>query len=170
MTFNYCPLCASKLSRHRIDDNERLACDSSSCRFVHWNNPIPVVAALVRIADEYILARNATWPAGLFSVLTGFLEEGESPETAVAREVDEELGLEVHEIQFIGHFSFRERNQVIIAFACDANGSLKTSDEISETRSVPSHELAEYDFGPLRLTQEIVARWLTMGSIKNPAS
>jgi NADH pyrophosphatase NudC (nudix superfamily) len=130
------------------------------CRFVHWNNPTPVVAALVQINDVYILARNAAWPAGVFSLLTGFLEEGETPESGVAREVVEELGLEVRHVQFIGHFSFREHNQLIIAFACQAKGPLKLGDEVSETRRVPRDELAGYDFGPLRLTREIVTRWL----------
>jgi NADH pyrophosphatase NudC (nudix superfamily) len=129
---------------------------------VHWNNPTPVVAGLVQVDDTCVLARSAAWPAGVFSVLTGFLEEGETPESAITREVAEELGLEVGEVQFIGHFSFREHNQLIIAFACQARGSFALCDEISETRCIPTDELADYDFGPLRLTQEIVARWLEM--------
>jgi NADH pyrophosphatase NudC (nudix superfamily) len=147
-----------------VDGDERLACESSGCRFVHWNNPIPIVAALVQLHDAYILARNAAWPDGVFSVLTGFLEEGETPESGVTREVVEELGLEVRHVQFVGHFSFREHNQLIIAFACQAEGTLELGDEVSETRRVPRDELAGYDFGPLRLTQEIVARWLGMSS------
>lgn len=162
MTFNYCPLCGSRLTRRSIAGGGRLACDSPMCRFVHWNNPTPVVAVLVQLDDAYILARGAAWPEGIFSVLTGFLEEGESPESAVAREVAEELGLEVRKAQFIGHFSFREHNQLIIAFACQTTGSLELGDEISEMRRIPIDELAEYDFGPLQLTQQIVARWLEM--------
>jgi NADH pyrophosphatase NudC (nudix superfamily) len=164
MTFKYCPWCGSKLTRRSTGAEERLACESSGCRFVHWNNPIPVVAVLVRSGDAYILARGAAWPDGVFSVLTGFLEKGESPESAVTREVAEELGLEVRDMQFIDHFSFQEQNQLIIAFACHATGSLVLGAEISETRRIPTGELADYDFAPLRLTQEIVARWLEKGS------
>jgi NAD+ diphosphatase len=87
MAFTYCPFCGSKLSRQSIDEIERLACESASCQFVYWNNPTPVVAVLVRVDDAYILARNADWPSDVFSVLTGFLEEGESPESAAIREV-----------------------------------------------------------------------------------
>lgn len=162
MTFTYCPSCGSRLSRRNLGGSQRLACDSAGCQFVHWNNPTPVVAALVRVDGAYILARNAHWPKGIFSVLTGFLEEGESPESAAVREVAEELGLEVRNTQFIGHFSFRERNQLIIAFACEGEGSLELGAEISEIRHVPQHELRDYDFGPLRLTQDIVAGWLAM--------
>jgi NAD+ diphosphatase len=162
--FEYCPSCGSRLTLRHIDGDDRLACESPGCHFVYWNNPVPVVAALVQVDDAYILARNAAWPDGVFSVLTGFLEEGETPESGVTREVVEELGLEVRHVQLIGHFSVREHNQLIIAFACHAEGSLKLGDEVSETRRVPCDELAGYDFGPLRLTQEIVARWLGMSS------
>ena len=154
------------MSRQNIDGDQRLACASAECRFVHWNNPTPVVAALVRLGGSYVLARNGHWPSGIFSLLTGFLEEGESPESAVVREVGEELGLAVRDVQFIGHFSFRERNQLIIAFVCEGQGALELSGEIAETRRIPHHELAHYDFGPLRLTQEIVARWLDVSNEK----
>jgi len=163
MTFSYCPSCGSRIGRQSVEGRFRLACDSPGCGYVHWNNPIPVVAALVRLDDDYILARNAAWPDGLFSVLTGFLEEGEAPEIAVTREVGEELGLDVQAVRFIGHFPFRERNQLIIAFTCLGKGSVVPGDEIAEIRIVPDHELASYDFGPLRLTQEIVGRWLGRG-------
>jgi NAD+ diphosphatase len=164
MAFNYCPSCGSKLSRRSIDGIQRLACESASCGFVNWNNPTPVVAMLVRVDGAYILARHANWPSGVFSLLTGFLEEGESPESAAIREVAEELGLEVRDARFVGHFSFRERNQLIIAFACDCEGSLGLGSEICETRHVLQHELGAYDFGPLRLTRDIVTRWLEMSS------
>jgi NADH pyrophosphatase NudC (nudix superfamily) len=118
----------------------------------------------VRVDGAYVLARNAHWPSDVFSVLTGFLEQGESPESAAIREVAEELGLEVRNARFIGHFSLRERNQLIIAFVCEGHGSLELGAEICETRHVPQQELGAYDFGPLRLTKDIVARWLEMSS------
>jgi NADH pyrophosphatase NudC (nudix superfamily) len=110
------------------------------------------------------LARGAAWPDGLFSLLTGFLEEGESPESAVVREVGEELGLGVKRTDFIGHFPLRELNQLVIAYACHGEGILKPNHEISETRILSRSELVEYDFGPLELTREIVAHWLRMGT------
>jgi NAD+ diphosphatase len=164
MAFNYCPLCGSKLTRESFDGVQRLVCQSAGCRFIHWNNPTPVVAALVRVDGTYILARNAHWPSGVFSVLTGFLEEGEPPESAAIREVAEELGLRVRDARFIGHFSFHERNQLIIAFMCEGEGSLELGTEICETRRFSQDELGAHDFGRLRLTQNIVTRWLEMSS------
>jgi NADH pyrophosphatase NudC (nudix superfamily) len=130
---------------------------------VHWNNPIPVVAGLVRLSDSYVLARNASWPANVFSLLTGFLENGESPDEAVVREVQEEIGVRAESPRFFGHFPLPQFNQLIIAYELHATGKPVLSDEIAEVKLVSPIELASYDFGPLRLTHEIVSRWLKEG-------
>lgn len=173
MFVKYCPLCRCELSCRTIHGHIRLACSSSSCEFVHWNNPIPVVAGLVQWADGYLLARNASWPAEMFSVLTGFLEEGESPEAAVVREIREELGVETESMEFIGHFALPKLNQLIIAYVLRTTGALALDHEIVEVKIVSSDELASFDFGPLELTREIVSRWQArlqhdIQSLENP--
>ena len=156
----YCPLCRSDLESRTIAGQPRLACASADCSFVHWNSPVPVVAGLVQWADGYILARNASWPPNLFSLLTGFLENGESPENAVAREIQEELGVQAHGVRLIGHFPLPQLNQLIIAFEARAVGTLALDAEIAEVKVVSSDELANFDFGPLHLTRDIVRYWL----------
>ena len=82
---NYCPKCGSKLRPKNIDDAKRLACIENNCGFVHWNNPVPVVAALVQYGGKYVIARNVTWPKGIFSLITGYLEHNtERPLLAVS--------------------------------------------------------------------------------------
>ena len=127
---------------------------------MHWDNPIPVVASLVRMSEGYVLARNASWPAGLFSFLTGFIESGEAPESAAVRETQEEFGVRAQSAQLIGHFPLTQLNQLIIAYEVRAAGELTLSAEIADVKVVSSTELAAFDFGPLRLTSEIVSSWL----------
>lgn len=168
MDVKYCPVCRSELQPRMIDGKARHACSSSACRFVHWNNPIPVVAALVRHQGNYVLARNVGWPKDIFSLLTGFLEEGEAPESAVAREVREELGLHSERLDFLGHFPLPEFNQLLIAYALDARGTLILNHEIAEVKSVSPDELASFDFGPLLLTRNIVSCWLERCATQAP--
>jgi NAD+ diphosphatase len=156
----YCPTCASELVPKTIDGVERRGC--GACAFVHWNNPIPVVAALVEGAQGFVLARNAKWPAGMFSLITGFLEQGESPEQALARETKQELGLDVSALTFIGHYSFFAANQLLLAFLVRAAGAAVPGDEIAEIKLLSRAELAGYDFGRLELTARIVADGLRM--------
>lgn len=156
----FCPLCKSNLVSRPVDGAIRLACSSQHCKFVHWNNPIPVVAGLVRCNGQYILARNISWPQGMFSFITGFLESGESPESAILRETEEELGIKGHECKFIGHFALAKLNQLIVAFAVEADGNIKLNEEIAEIQLVSHSQLTTFDFGQLELTKMVVAHWL----------
>ena len=152
----FCPQCKAELQCRYIDGVERLTC-SSSCGYVYWENPTPVVAGLVQIQEGFVLARNARWPSGMFSLITGFLEKGESPEEAILRETHEELGVNTEELQFIGHYSLPELNQLIIAFAVRASGEPRPSREIAEVLLLSRTELESFDFGNLELTAKIVA-------------
>ena len=155
----FCPECGSKLEPAYIDGEKRFVCQKNDCNFIHWNNPIPVVAALVEYNGNYIIARNSRWPKGIFSVITGYLENREEPERAVIREVKEELGLESKIIHYLGHYLFSEKNQLILAFEVKANGNLETNHELAELKQLTPTELANYDFSPLYITEKIVNAW-----------
>lgn len=157
---NFCPLCRGDLRPRDVDGKERLRCQTTACRFVYWNNPVPVVAGLVSLDDRFVLARNSQWPKDIYSLLTGFLESGEAPENAIVREVREELGVNAHSPKLIGHFAVSELNQLIIAFELKATGPLDLGQEISDVKLFSLDELAEYDFGPLVATRAIVSKWL----------
>src|SRR6201993_2725953 len=63
----------------------------------------PAVICLVHDGgDRAVLARHATWPERLFSLLAGFVAAGESFESCVAREIAEEIGLHVRDIRYLG--------------------------------------------------------------------
>ena len=155
----YCPKCKSKLTRKLFDGVKRLACSSEKCSFVFWNNPVPVVAALVKHNDKYIIARNRLWPEGIFSVITGYLEMNETPEQAVLRETQEELGLSGEIQAYIGHYTFVEKNQLILCFEINATVELKLNDELVEMKYLSQQELQEYDFQPLYITENIIKDW-----------
>ncbi len=156
----YCPECASVLEGRRIDGAERKACTSPECGFVHWDNPVPVIAALVHYQGKIVLARNSQWPEGMFSLVTGYLERNETPEEAVVREVTEELGLNSEVKDLIGCYSLNEKNQVILAYWLEANGELRTGSEIAEVKLLSREELKLWQFGRLALTSDIAKRWL----------
>lgn len=156
----YCPLCASPLTLRALDEIERLACSVPHCQFVYWDNPVPVVAALVQYRDQVVLARNAQWPGPVFSLITGYLERDETPEQAVLREVHEELGLEGKIHRFLGHHSVFKKNQLILAYWIQAQGELKLGKEIAEVRLLTNVELKHYEFGELQITAQIVSDFL----------
>jgi NAD+ diphosphatase len=77
-----------------------LVCTSPACRHEQFPRTDPAIIVLVTDGDRALLGRQATWPAGRYSTIAGFVEPGESLEDAVAREVREETGVLVDGIEY----------------------------------------------------------------------
>ena len=154
----FCPHCASPLAlitqAEDGGDKERLRCPA--CGWTHWNNPTPVLAAIVEIDGKVLLARNAAWPPKMFALITGFMEAGESPEQGIAREVKEETNLDVLSCQIVGAYEFLRMNQVIIAYHVRASGEVRLSPELLDWRLYVLHELKCWPAG----TGYALADWL----------
>lgn len=145
--FSYCPRCGTALIDGEAGGAGRRVCPSAACGFVHWDNPVPVVAALVEFDGRILLARNVAWPEKSFGLVTGFLEHDESPEAGVAREVWEELGLATISTRLIGLYPFPQMNQLIIAYHVVASGHIVLNEELAEIRLFAPDRLKPWDFG-----------------------
>ncbi len=152
--YKFCPRCANPLTIDAVAGRERNHC--TTCRFTHWNNPLPVVAALVQVGDEMLLARNAAWPARMFALITGFLEAGETPEEGIRREIKEETNLDVLQTNLIGVYEFTRKNELIIAYHAEATGSVVLSEELVEYKMVKPANLKPWRAG----TGMAVADWM----------
>lgn len=157
---NFCPKCGSPLVTKVIDAGSREACPADSCGYVFWNNPVPVVAAIVEHEGKVILVRNQGWPEKMFGLVSGFLEKGETPDDAALREVKEELGLDGRIESFIGYYSFMEMNQLILAFHIVATGEILMGEELQEYKCVDPLKIRPWPFG----TGPAVKDWLEMRS------
>jgi NAD+ diphosphatase len=132
----FCTQCATPLQMMMANEDagpvQRLRCPA--CSWTHWNNPTPVLAAIVEYNGQLLLARNAAWPGKLFALITGFMESGDSPTGGIAREVKEETNLDCSEVNLVGVYDFKRMNQVIIAYHVVAQGEIKLSPELAEYR------------------------------------
>jgi NAD+ diphosphatase len=145
--YRYCPQCGRALELREGGGLARSTCVAEACGFVHWDNPVPVVAALVELDGRIVLARNVAWPDKSFGLVTGFLERDEDPVAAVAREVAEELGLETISSSLIGLYPFPQMNQLIIAYHVVASGHIVLNEELAEIRLFAPDRLKPWDFG-----------------------
>ena len=134
--FKYCPCCATPLAAITLaedgGDKERLRC--AACGYTHWNNPTPVLAAVIEYQGKVLLARNAAWPGRMFALITGFMESGDTPEGGMVREILEETNLATDALALIGVYDFQRMNQVIIAYHALCRGELRLSPELAEYR------------------------------------
>lgn len=120
---NYCPECAAQLVHRDVDGKMRLACPN--CTFVHWENPVPVVAGVILRKGKLLLVRTNYMPEGRMGLPAGYIEKEESAEEALKREVMEELGLELEVKELIGTYPITrpEKNLLYIAYEGEARDS-----------------------------------------------
>jgi NAD+ diphosphatase len=163
-TMNFCPQCGNKLTTEIRDDVERIQCpDQQNCGYVFWNNPTPVLAAIVEHEGEIILARNAAWPPEWFAIITGFMEAGETPEEGILREVKEELNLEGEIVELVGVYEFMRMNQVIIAYHVRATGEIQLSEELIDHKRIKAEDIKPWPMG----TGQAVKDWQEKRGIFN---
>lgn len=87
----------------------------------HYPRTDPAVIMLVVDRDDrLLLGRQVSWPEGRFSTLAGFVEPGESLETAVRREVDEEAGVRVGRVAYLGSQPWPFPSSLMLGFGAEA--------------------------------------------------
>lgn len=72
-----------------------------ACRAPHFPRTDPVVIMLVTLGNRVLIGRSPGWPDGMYSLLAGFVEPGETVEAAVRREVAEETGVPVGPVRYL---------------------------------------------------------------------
>ena len=127
-----------------------------ACGYTHWNNPTPVLAAVVEYRGQILLARNAAWTAKMYALITGFMEAGETPEDGITREIKEETSLDVQSLDLIGVYDFQRMNQVIIAYHAVCTGEVKLSPELVDYRLYAFEDIVCWPAG----TGYALADWL----------
>ena len=132
----------------------------------------PAVIMLVHDGgDRVVLGRQAVWPPGRFSILAGFVEPGESAEAAVAREVAEEVGLQVTDIRYVASQPWPFPQSLMLGFvarAVAAEGSddlVLDPDEIEEAHWFTREQLRSGDGPralppPVSIARHILDRWM----------
>ena len=73
----------------------------AACGARHFPRTDPVVIMAVTCGNAMLVGRQPFWPAGMYSLLAGFVEPGETVEAAVRREVLEEAGITVGPVGYV---------------------------------------------------------------------
>jgi NAD+ diphosphatase len=125
----FCANCGSPVERR----NAGWATHCPNCGREEYPRTDPAVICLVHDGDgdgsnvngsHVLLARQPIWPPGRYSVLAGFVEAGESLEACVAREIEEEVGLEVDRIRYLGSQPWPFPRSIMVGFTATADRAL----------------------------------------------
>jgi NAD+ diphosphatase len=135
-THQFCGRCGTA-TLAKADERVRVC---PNCKLSAYPRVAPAIMALVHRrnagADELLLARGAHFPPGMYSALAGFVEPGESLEQCLAREVQEEVGVQVQNIRYFASQPWPFPHSLMIAFVCDwVSGEVRPQEaEIEEAK------------------------------------
>ncbi|MGH2535287.1 MAG: NAD(+) diphosphatase [Thermomicrobiales bacterium] len=118
----FCGRCGGPTDDHPRERAKRCP----ACGLLQFPRLSPAVITLVERDGNVLLARGPHFAPGMYSALAGFVEPGESLEEAVAREIDEEVGISVADIRYVGSQPWPFPHSLMIGFtAVYAGGEIR---------------------------------------------
>lgn len=125
-TSRYCGHCGSL----NQDKPAERAKQCPACDFITYPRVSPAVIVAIVREDQILLARNKKFANHMFSVISGFVDPGETLEECVKREIKEEVGIEVKNIRYFGSQPWPFPDSLMIGFTAEyAGGEIKTDGE-----------------------------------------
>ncbi len=122
----YCGICGAKLSVIGKDKSK----ECSKCGKKVFPEISPAIIVAIFRDDKILLAHNSNFPDNLYSLIAGFVELGETLEEAAVREIREEVGIEVKNLQYFRSQSWPFPNSLMFGFTAEyVSGEIKVDGE-----------------------------------------
>lgn len=122
----FCSRCGSPL----VDDEHLMARNCPNCKQQVFPRIDPCIIMRIEKEGKILLARHTYRNQNIFACIAGFVEAGETLEHAVAREVFEETGLKVRNVQYFGSQSWPFPSQLMLGFTAEyESGEIKLQEE-----------------------------------------
>lgn len=155
-TSRYCGRCGTP--SELVVGERAMRCPA--CSLVAYPRLAPAVIVLVRRGDEALLARNRRFRGATFSTVAGFVEPGETLEEAVRREVAEEVGVGLGEINYFSSQPWPFPHSLMIGFVAQwHSGEIEVDgEEIVEARWFRADHLPDLP-PPVSIARRLIEQW-----------
>jgi NAD+ diphosphatase len=156
-THRFCSRCGEPTERMVNERARRCA----RCGLLAFPRLSPAVIVRVLRDDQILLGHNRAFPPGLYSVLAGFVEPGETLEETVEREIFEEVGIEVTDLRYFASQPWPYPNSLMLGFtARHAGGEIRVDQqELADARWFSRDNLPELP-GKLSIARRLIDDWL----------
>ena len=108
----FCGVCGTKMRMHETE--RAMFCECNN--ILVYPRISPCIIVLVTKGEELLLAHNKNFPGTFYSTLAGFIEAGESAESAIHREIFEEVKVRVQNIKYFGSQSWPFPSQLMLGY------------------------------------------------------
>lgn len=152
-----CAGCGGPIQLKKTERAKR--CDA--CERDFYPPVVPAVIVRVSRGDSILMTRQPRFPPGMYGLVAGFLEPGESLEACVAREVREETGIRVRNIRYFGSQPWPFPHQIMVGFTADHDSGEIVVDT-TELEEAAWFERARMPVlpSPLSIARRLVDDWL----------
>jgi len=153
--YAYCPMCGTRTEVGFVEGKNRGFC--ANCGFIDYKNPLPVALAIPVRDKRFLLIKRGVAPRkGMWGFPSGFIENGETPEEACLRELQEETGLQGEIVKLIAVTRLEDKEVygdmlVVIYLVKVGTGEPSSNNaEVEDVKFVDVHDLPDYYVSPFR--------------------
>lgn len=158
-THRFCGACATQT----VPSTKARSRVCPACKLEVFPRLSPAIIVAIERGDEILLARSPHFPKGIYSVLAGFVDPGESVEDAVAREVFEEVGLRVRNVRYFASQPWPYPCSLMLGFQADYESGAITPQE----GEIEDAAFYRYDALPRMFPGKIsISQWLIADFVK----
>ena len=156
-TSRYCGRCGTATVPSEMERSMRCP----ACGLAAYPRIAPAIIVLVRRGERALLARNAKFSPPIYSTLAGFSDVGESLEETLAREVREEVGIEVTNIRYFGSQPWPFPHSLMIGFTAEwAAGEIQVDgEEIADAQWFSADALPALP-SPISIARRLIDAWV----------
>lgn len=159
ISHQFCGRCGVKT----VLDEKDMMLKCPSCGQVHYPRIAPAIIVAVRKEGKLLMAQHSYHENIRYALVAGFVEPGESIEEAVHREVAEEIGINIKNLEYQKSQSWPFPNSLMLAFTAEYDsGEIKVDgDEIVRAKWFAKDEIIRYD------SDISISDWLVESFIQN---
>ena len=154
----FCGVCGSKMFNHETE--RAMFCECNNVMI--YPRISPCVIVLVTNGEDLLLAHNKNFPGTFYSTLAGFIEAGESAESAIHREIYEEVKVTVKNIEYFGSQSWPFPSQLMLGYHAEYLEGDITPDglEIDKADWFNYKELPQVPTGNISISGQLIESYL----------
>lgn len=163
----FCPACGTRTELR----NAGWSRHCPACGREHFPRTDPAVIVAVTDGERLLLGSNAAWPAGRYSCFAGFVEAGESAEESLVREIEEESGVRISALEYVGSQAWPYPRSLMLGYLASTEDSAAARPDGSEIVDVRWFEPDEIERalagdgdvvlpGASSISRGLIERWL----------
>ena len=154
----FCGICGSKMTNHETE--RAMFCECNNLMI--YPRISPCVIVLVTKGEDLLLAHNKNFPGTFYSTLAGFIEAGESAESAINREIYEEVKVTVKNIEYFGSQSWPFPSQLMLGYHAEySDGDIKPDGvEIDKADWFNYKQLPQVPTGNISISGQLIESYI----------